>query len=770
MSPASDLQSLIAASSSAQRERRPADAAQSLQEAVRLAPTRLDLRTALVRNLIESGQLESAARAAEELVNASPKNADSLNLLGVVQKRQGKLQQALETFRQATKVNKRLFSPYINIGNTARMLQRHDEAIGSFRQATKLNPKDAEAVRLLGGTLCDAGRDEEGLAQLGRAIMMDAKNPDFFNNRAAVLYKLGRFDDALKDAERAIVLAPQDPTGHRGRASILRRLGRLAESRAAYEQILATSPDDVATLESYANLCGRSMGDYPAANAALRRARLLRPADIRIAGRLCDALMDSRYEEEGKFIDEAHSIAAPIVDSQQVPFEVVDNLRAVFQRTADFPRLSKLGDRQALMRYWAENDNVGALHNQLSRVETMEDRKFLLECHRHWGNRLSKSVPARERLNVKATPLTGRKLKVGLMSSDLRNHPVAYFALPIFEHYNPDRVELYCYSFYPGQTDKAQAYMAERSTAYRLMPSTTVRETAEQIRADGIDVLFELGGTTRYNRIEVMIRRPAPVQVSWLGYPHSAGLAEIDHILTDPYLEPPDPSLLMETPFRMPESWVCLGRLGFSDQAIEAGTPEERTGQLTFGTMNNPYKFTAATIELWAKVLARVPNSRFLLVRPEGGAKAFRDNIGDIFEKHGVSRERVAFMAVRGVHMQHYNSIDIALDAVPHTGGTTTCEALWMGVPTVTLIGPAFFERLSYSNLTNAGLGDLCAKTREEYVDIAVKLAAGQARRQGLRRELRDQLRASPLGQTQRWVTAFLAKAMEAVENKAAGS
>ncbi|HEX6093961.1 MAG TPA: tetratricopeptide repeat protein, partial [Dongiaceae bacterium] len=581
MSPASDLQSLIAASSSAQRERRPGDAAQSLLEAVRLAPARLDLRTALVRNLIESGQLEAASRAAEELVKASPKNADSLNLLGVVQKRQGKLQQALDTFRQAIKINKRLFSPYINCGNTARQLQRYDEAIESFRQAGKLNPKDAEPVRLLGGTLCDAGRDEEGLAQLGRAIMMDAKNPDFFNNRAAVLYKLGRFDDALKDAERAILLAPQDATGHRGRASILRRLGRLAESRAAYEQILATAPDDVATLEAYANLCGRSMGDYPAANAALRRARLLRPADIRIAGRLCDALMDSRYEEEGKFIDEAHSIAAPIVDSQQVPFEVVDNLRAVFQRTADFARLSKLGDRQALMRYWAENDNVGALHNQLSRVETMEDRKFLLECHRAWGKRLSATVPARERLNVKATPLTGRKLKVGLMSSDLRNHPVAYFALPIFEHYNPERVELYCYSFYPGQTDKAQAYMAERSTAYRLMPSTTVRETAEQIRADGIDVLLELGGTTRYNRIEVMIRRPAPVQVSWLGYPHSAGLAEIDHILTDPYLEPPEPGLLMETPFRMPESWVCLGRLGFSDQMIEPGTSEERTGQLT---------------------------------------------------------------------------------------------------------------------------------------------------------------------------------------------
>jgi predicted O-linked N-acetylglucosamine transferase (SPINDLY family) len=151
----------------------------------------------------------------------------------------------------------------------------------------------------------------------------------------------------------------------------------------------------------------------------------------------------------------------------------------------------------------------------------------------------------------------------------------------------------------------------------------------------------------------------------------------------------------------------------------------------------------------------RVPGSRFLFVRPESGAPTFRANIAREFAKHGVGEDRLLFESVRGKHMRHYNRIDIALDSAPHTGGTTTCETLWMGCPTVTLVGEAFFERLSYSNLSNAGLGDLCAFTREQYVEIAVDLAKDRARRLDLRQNLRDRLRISPLGDAKRWVKNF---------------
>lgn len=764
MPSASNVDPLISTAVAAAKERRFGDAVSALDQAIQLAPMRADLRAALVRNLLESGQTERARQEAKSFVAAAPRNAEALNMLGVALKRLGRLAEALDAFQRSARLDKRMRSAYINMGNTHRQMGKPADAVAAYRQALKLQPKDADTVRLLGMTLCDDGKTDDGVAQLGRAIALDSKNAMSFHDRCVALFRLNRFDEALKDAERALQLAPADRNLQRLRGMILRRQGRLDEARHVYEAILAQAPDDVGTLEAYANLCGKSIGDFKAANTALKRALELQPGNSRIAARLCDMLMDSRYDVEGKFIDEAYAIAAPMVDAARPAVESADNLRAVFQRTADFARLDKVGDRNELMRYWAMNNDPGALHNLLSRVETMEDRQALLEAHRLWGRQLVARVPERDRVPPAPRPLTGRKVRIGLMSSDLRHHPVTYFALPIIEHYDRSKAEIYCYSFYPGATDEVQKLIAARVDAFRLMPTAGLKDTVAQIRADEIDVLVELGGTTRYNRLEVTTYRPARVQVSWLGYPHSCGIETIDYILVDPYLEPPDPSLLVEKPFRMPESWVCLGRLGFHEQPIDPVIPEERAGRLTFGTANNPYKYTEALLALWARVMAEVPDSRFLFVRPEGGAEAFRNNIGATFEKYGVSKDRIEFVPVRGSHMQHYNSIDIALDTAPHTGGTTTCEALWMGVPTVTRIGPAFFERLSYSNLSNAGLGDLCAADNDAFVAAAVTLAADRERRRQLRAGLRDQVRRSPLGQAQRWVDAFVARAIDSVE------
>jgi predicted O-linked N-acetylglucosamine transferase (SPINDLY family) len=287
------------------------------------------------------------------------------------------------------------------------------------------------------------------------------------------------------------------------------------------------------------------------------------------------------------------------------------------------------------------------------------------------------------------------------------------------------------------------------------MPNMPEKDIARRIADDSLDILFELGGSTHLNRLEVMAHQPAPIQVSWLGYPHSSGLSRIGHILVDPYLKPPDPRLLLEQPFEMPSSWVSLGRLGFADRPIQPGLPQERAGRITFGTMNNPYKYSAEAIALWAAVMRQVPDSRFLIVRPEAGVGTFRQGMARAFGRHGIAAERLAFVPVRGRHMVHYNEIDIALDTLPQTGGTTTCECLWMGVPTVSLVGPAFYERLSFSNLVNAGLHDLAVDSPDAYVAAALGLVADAERRRALRSGLRDTIRRSPLGDTVTWVRDF---------------
>ncbi len=340
------------------------------------------------------------------------------------------------------------------------------------------------------------------------------------------------------------------------------------------------------------------------------------------------------------------------------------------------------------------------------------------------------------------------------MSSDLRHHPVTYFALPLLESYDPDTVEVFCYSFYERPADKVQALIANRVTGFRHWPGRPSGQVAEGIAADGLDILFELGGSTAMNKLEIMAFRPARLGASWLGYPHSAGLSRIDLILTDPYLRPADPRLLIERPFEMPETWVALSRM-FGPVPIAEATPEARKGHLTFGTANNPYKYTALCLDLWASVLRRVPGSRFVFLRPEAATPSFVTNTRAAFARRDVDPDRLEYIGVRGDHMRHYNEIDIALDTAPHVGGTTTCEALWMGVPTISLVGPGFPERLSYSNLTNAGLGDLAVHTPADYVAIAAALAADPARRLHLRHGLRAQIAANPLGQPERFARNF---------------
>jgi predicted O-linked N-acetylglucosamine transferase (SPINDLY family) len=269
-------------------------------------------------------------------------------------------------------------------------------------------------------------------------------------------------------------------------------------------------------------------------------------------------------------------------------------------------------------------------------------------------------------------------------------------------------------------------------------------------------VLIDLGGPTGWNRPRLMARRLAPVQASWLGYAHSAGLSTLDHILLDPHLVPPDPALLIEAPLTLPSTWIAMSGVHFRDEPAPASEPPSlRNGFVTYGTANASYKYSPEGLDLWARVLAAAPGSRFLVVRPEAQAPSFREHFLAAFAARGVGAERVRFEPVRGGHLPFYADMDVSLDTAPLTGGTTTCESLWMGVPVVSLVGEALYERLSASILANAGLADLVATTPEDYVAVAVALGRDVERLTQLRRGLRDRLKAGPLGQTERFARDF---------------
>lgn len=726
-----------------------------LERAVVLQPSRT-LRFELARLRMETGDLATAEAEMRAALQRSPREFQFLNLLGVILKRAGRLEESIELFNSAAKASPKAASPWVNMGNCQLALGAPAKAADSYRRATQLDPQTAENHRLLGRALIEARQFDKALAALRTAIARGARDARVHIDMVTIYYQQQLFERALEVVDGALRALPGDLDLQRVRASILRRVGRIEEAKALLEQVIAARPRDIEALVMLGNLYLWGLNQRAEANAVYERALAIDPGHIDAARNYCESLSNSRHGNEAEHFENAYRVACDLLERVRNPLRIAGEVQGVFLRAVDFARTARLGPARQLCAHWAAEMQVTHLHNQLGRVETMDDRLALLAAHKQWGDAIQ-ALAAKNPLPPRAPPVhrAPRKVRIALMSSDLRHHPVTYFVQPILEAYDRSRFELHCYSFYPSEADAVQQHFAARVDGFHVIRGGTDRDIAARIAADEPDILFELGGTTLHNRVQVCAWRPAPVQVSWLGYPHSAGLTGIDHILVDPWNRPTDDRLLLEKPFLMPETWVTLGSLGFRETPIEEGIPEERQGCITFGTANNPYKYTPRCFAAWARVLAAVEGSRFLFVRPEGGAPSFRRNVQAIFASHGIAAERILFEPVRGAHLPHYNRIDIALDPFPHVGGTTTCECLWMGVPVVTLAGPAFFERLSASNLHNAGLGDLCAETDDDYVRIATALAADRERRRFLRHGLRAQIAAHPLGQGERFVRHF---------------
>ncbi len=404
---------------------------------------------------------------------------------------------------------------------------------------------------------------------------------------------------------------------------------------------------------------------------------------------------------------------------------------------------------------WAAVSKDPLFLQQFPRVRSRADRLALLEQHRRWGAGLEAPV-AGARIQVLPERRPG-KLRLGFVSSNLHAHPVGLFAMPLFEHRDP-RFELFAYSFRNGPSDPIQDRLASLST-FRHHPGLSARQGAELIAQDDIDLLIEINGVTNDQTLETMAYRPARRQASWLGYPHSTGLAAIDYIVLNRALLT---DLVLEQPIILPQAWLVLPEGKFNEgDPIDPRLPEQRNGFLTFGTMNNPYKFTSDNIRTWARIVAACPGSKFMFGRPEAEAPSFQRGMVRRFEAEGVSADRLIFRDEPGRHMALYNEIDICLDTFPLTGGVTTCESLWMGVPVVTLVGEALFERISYGLLAEAGLADLAGQTPAEYEAVAIALAANRPRREAERLTLRRRLQTGSMGQPAAFAETFYS-AMEA--------
>ena len=702
--------------------------------------------------LSELGRHADAVEVYKPWFAKNQKDVVVVNLMGVLLKRAGRLAKAVEVLELARKLRPQDLSPWQNLGNVHESLGNHEKAVAFYRGAIRIEPKSPELCRLLASELLVLGDIESAVESLRRGLMLAPGDHAIAALLLQTLQRARRIPEAQELVDRLRAGMPGDAEYVVMDARLAFRIGEAERATTILRGVLTRDPSHLNANLQLATIIGDS--DRGATNAALERAVAGHPASFEALERLVESLSRSRYGSEAEHIERSYLLAKRLMD--RFPARIADaarTLRTILMRVLDEDRMGQTGNLQSLLPTWQADGRHSSVHYELGQVQSLDDRAALVEWHRQWGRRASARIVPVAPVAMPALAL-GRKLRVGFMSSDLRHHPITYFTLPLLEGYDRDRVEVFCYSFYEKEPDQVQKHLAAQVTAFRHWPKRPDAQVAEGIAADGLDILFELGGSTAMNKLEVMAYRPARLGASWLGYPHSAGLEQIDLILTDPFIRPEDPRLLIERPFQMPETWVALSRM-FAPHEIAEGTPQARKGHLTFGTANNPYKYTPACLDAWAACLRAVPGSRFVFLRPEGGVESFVQGARTAFARRDVDPDRLEFIGVRGDHMRHYNEIDIALDSLPHVGGTTTCEALWMGVPTISLVGPGFPERLSYSNLSNAGLGDLAVFSVADYVAKAAELAADPARRLALRQGLRAQIAANPLGQPERFTKHF---------------
>ena len=707
----------------------------------------------LMSQLYRAARYEEGAKWGEQALARYPRDVELLNVQGVLYRKLGRYPQALAALEQAAKLSPNNVAVQSNRGNVLLDLDDGVRAEAAFTKLARADPRNAEFQRQLGRALYKQGKRPAAMSRARQAVALQKTMVDAWLDMAGMLNDEHKAAEAEELLDKALAANPDHPKILEARAVILRRAQQIRRADAYLTGLLPKFPE-AGWLHYQIGVTVADI-DRDRANVHLRKAVALEPENLERLMALIENLERTRSGDEGANIEESYQLSRRALALKPTSSAYLKILNEVLIRVCAFDELPQLGDFATLGRLFASTGRHTALLKQLAQVKTLEDRYELLEQHQIWGRMIEAEAAKRPLKRPPARP-AGGKIRLGFMSSDLRGHPVGYFALPLFEHVDP-RFEIYCYSFYQGDNaDRMQAFFASKSTAYRWEPEMNSQRAAQMIADDQLDILLELGGTTHMNRLDVMAYRPAPKQGSWLGYPHSAGLTTIDYLVTDPYNTPPRSDLLIEAPLMMPKSWIALGRMVFSDShLITPGLPEERSGVLTFGTANNPHKYNREMIAVWSRVLAATPGSRFMFIRPEGGTATFRENLQAEFERNGIARERIVFSTIRGAHMPFYNEVDITLDTFPLTGGTTTTEALWMGVPVVSLIGEAFFERLSASILTTRGLGDLATEDKDEFVRIAVALAGDPARRRTLRETMREQIKSGPLGQTQQFAADF---------------
>ena len=579
-----------------------------------------------------------------------------------------------------------------------------EDALACWRRALAIRPGFAEAHNAMGNTLQDMGQSADAVDCYHRALEIRPDFAEAHNNLGNALHIIGRSTEAAACCGRALTIRPGFAEPHYNLGRILMVLGRSADAAACCRRALELKPDFPEALNILGNAL-QSIGQATDAVACYRRALEIRPDYAGAHNNLGNTL-----QRLGQFTDAV----------------------ACYRRALEIsPNHAEAHSNFLFCLSHGEEVDAPTLFAEHCRFAERFEQPLRGQWPRHRNSREPE-----------------RRLQVGIVSGDLRDHAVAYFIEPVLAHLAGRRgLSLHGYHNHRHEDDVTRRLRAHLRH-WHPVAAWSDAALAEKIREDGIDILIDLSGHTANNRLLTFARKAAPVQLTWIGYPNTTGLRAMDYVLMDPFNAPYGAyeRTYVEKFARIPSSRTFLP---FAGAPPVNELPALGSGSVTFGSFNSPGKLNQGTLLLWSRVLRAVPGSRLLLGNV--GEGALRERLAEDFARCGVSAERVTFQPPMKMadYLALHHQVDFILDTTPYTGGTTTNHALWMGVPVLTITGPSSTRCLCAGILGRAGLTDWVADDADDFVRRAVEWAGRLEELAGLRAGMRDRLLHSPLRQPQ---------------------
>ncbi|MDB5638633.1 MAG: hypothetical protein JWP51_3541 [Bradyrhizobium sp.] len=713
-----------------QQQGRLADAIAAHREALKLNPNYAPAHFALGNALRQQGSFEEAMASYRSAIKARRDYPEAHNNIGVLLQMQGRLDQAASAYREAVALRPAYAEAQFNLGVVLHEMRELDAAEAAYRRAVSLNPGIAVVHNNLGTVLKDQGRLDDALAAFEAATRLQPDYAEAFYNRATVLQRQAKLEDALAAYGQAVGLRKDYTDAINNAGIVLLELGRTADAIDLYGQLLQRMPD-------HADACN-NMG------TALLAAG--RPDEARTA-------FEQALAHKPDFPEAFYNLGnawRELGDLSRAIEAYRDALRLRPDYTEAFGQL--IYHRAQACRWddiEADQEKLVEMVRQGSRVppfylfSTPASASDQLICARHWVGPIR---PPQETVFAHKPGVGGKRIRLGYLSGDFHQHATAQLMVELFERHDRDRFEVLAYSYGPDDNSPMRARLAAAFDRFIDVGALSHREAAQSIHADGVDILVDLKGYTHHARPAISAYRPAPVQVSYLGFPATMGADFIDYMMVDAFVVPAS-----QQPFFSERLVQLPGCYQVNDRRRELASARTSRGNcglpaegLVFCSFNNSYKISPAFFDIWMRLLRSVPGSVLWLLETN---ELVKGNLRSEAEKRGVASGRLVFapLVPAAEHLERHGHADLFLDTLPCNAHTTASDALWAGLPVLTCCGDTFAGRVAGSLLTATDMPELITGSLEDYERTALALAHDPQRLIALRQKLQDNRDAGAL-------------------------